>query len=143
MSATPALTVKRQPLRSSQLLAVLEECWQQVTIVHPTLPDAVFTIGAGELASGRGLRLGRSSPCNWQRTNDQLPAVFLGAEGLARGPEPVLATVLHEAHGLAHAAGIKTPAAVAATTAGITGRSPRTWDSRSATILSWAGQSHK
>jgi hypothetical protein len=70
MSVTPALTLKRQPWRSSELLAALEECWQQVTVVHPTLPAAVLTIGARE------------------------PEVFIGAEGLVRGPEALLGTLL-------------------------------------------------
>jgi hypothetical protein len=39
---------------------------------------------------------------------DRLPEVFVGGEGLARGPAHVLATLLHEAaHALAHVRGIK------------------------------------
>jgi hypothetical protein len=87
---------------------VLEDCWLQVAMVHPSLPGAVFTIGSGELPRGRGVRLGRFTACSWQTPSEQLPEVFIGAEGLARGPEAILATLLHEAaHGLADAAGIQ------------------------------------
>jgi hypothetical protein len=100
---TTPLSLKRQPWRARTLLDALERCWQAITRRHPDLPPVVITVGAGELARGRGLRLGRFSPCSWQLGDDELGEVFVGAEGLARGAEPVLATLLHEAaHGLAH-----------------------------------------
>lgn len=54
--------------------------------------------------------------------------VFVGGEGLARGPADVLATLLHEAaHALAHARGIKTPVGRAAGTT----RGSRRWPRKS------------
>jgi len=44
----------------------------------------------------------------WHDDARQLPEVFVGGEGLARGPAEVLGTLLHEAaHALADVRGIK------------------------------------
>lgn len=43
----------------------------------------------------------------WVKGDAKLPEVLVAGEGLVRGAEPVLATLLHEAaHGLAHVRGI-------------------------------------
>ena len=49
-----------------------------------------------------------SRRCAGTTTSDKLPEVFVGDEGLARGPADVLGTLLHEAaHALADVRGIK------------------------------------
>jgi hypothetical protein len=97
------LTLKRQVWRASRLLAELEDAWQAIANDHGGLPPVVVTIASGELPQRRQLRLGRFSPCAWQHDGDEVAEVLIGAEGLARGAEPVLATLLHEAaHGLAY-----------------------------------------
>jgi hypothetical protein len=102
-AATRQLALKRHPWRASLLLAELEECWQSIAEHHGGLPPVVITIASGELAHGRRLRLGQFSPCAWQHDGDEVAEVLIGADGLARGAEPVLATLLHEAaHGIAY-----------------------------------------
>ncbi|MHA6795913.1 hypothetical protein ACVGVM_20705 [Pseudonocardia bannensis] len=77
----------------------------------------VLIVGAG---SGSGaLRLGHFAAMRWSTpaqsetadgaaAAERLPEVFVGGEGLARGPAEVLATLLHEAaHALAHVRGVK------------------------------------
>lgn len=56
------------------------------------------------------MRLGHFAASRWQadRADGDLPEIFVGGEGLARGAGPVLATLLHEAaHALADACGVK------------------------------------
>lgn len=54
------------------------------------------------------MKLGHFAAMRWHHGSDQLPEVFVGGEGLARGPVEVLATLLHEAaHALAHVRGIQ------------------------------------
>jgi hypothetical protein len=63
------------------------------------------------VASGgdaKRLALGHFAPGRWQVNGSGHHEVLVGAEGLARGPEDVLATLLHEAaHGLACNRGIQ------------------------------------
>ncbi|MEK6438952.1 hypothetical protein [Pseudonocardia sp. T1-2H] len=80
----------------------------------------VLIVGAGS-GSGASLRLGHFAAMRWSSpdqpkaadTNgaaagERFPEVFVGGEGLARGPAEVLATLLHEAaHALAHVRRIK------------------------------------
>ncbi len=44
----------------------------------------------------------------WATTDGRLPELFIGGEGLQRGPIPLLGTLLHEAaHGVASTRGVK------------------------------------
>jgi hypothetical protein len=76
------------------------------------VPAAVIVLGAGSIGSPAGtLKLGHFAAMRW-RTDAEgaelLAEVFVGGEGLARGPAEVLGTLLHEAaHALAHVRGIK------------------------------------
>jgi hypothetical protein len=54
------------------------------------------------------LKLGHFAALRWRHDDRNLPEIFVGGEGLARGPVDVLGTLLHEAaHALAHVRGIQ------------------------------------
>ena len=103
------MTLKRQDVAGSTLIAALEDAWTTLGREHPELPPAVLITGAGSLGTGRGLRLGHFAADRWQaEQRGALAEIFVGGEGLARGARPVLATLLHEAaHALAHRRGVK------------------------------------
>ena len=113
------------------MVAAREVAWAAIRVRHTEVPAAVIVLGAGS-GHGPGLKLGHFAAMRWHHGeqpasadldgDDQeqgqdaeqdaaavrLPEVFVGGEGLARGPEKVLATLLHEAaHALAHVRGIK------------------------------------
>lgn len=102
---------------SSTMIRALEHAWSAIRARHPEIPAVVIVVGAGS-GTGPGLKLGHFAAMRWgaepEQTTadgarlDRLPEVFVGGEGLARGPADVLATLLHEAaHALAHVRGIK------------------------------------
>lgn len=103
---------------SSPMVAALEHAWAAIRARHPEVPAVVMMLGAGSIGNAGGLRLGHFAAMRWadpdQPTTEddgvavRLPEVFVGGEGLARGPADVLGTLLHEAaHALAHVRGIK------------------------------------
>ncbi len=97
---------------SSPMVAALEQAWADIRTRHHDLPAAVLVLGAGSIGVPAGsLRLGHFAATRWTRDDDQgerLAEVFIGGEGLARGPADVLGTLLHEAaHAIAHVRGIK------------------------------------
>lgn len=107
---------------SAPMVAALEGAWAAIRDRHSEVPAVVMVLGAGSIGGQGGLRLGHFAAMRWadpdqQPTSDpagkdggpvRLPEVFVGGEGLARGPGEVLATLLHEAaHALAHVRGIK------------------------------------
>ena len=102
---------------SAPMVAALENAWSAIRARHPELPEVVIVLGAGSGDRG-GLRLGHFAAMRWSSTTEtpdgtgavgeQLAEVFVGGEGLARGPVDVLGTLLHEAgHALAHVRGIQ------------------------------------
>lgn len=107
---------------SSPMVAALEGAWSAIQARHPELPQVVIVVGAGS-GHGPSLTLGHFAAMRWRAPeparddeNDgggpaegqRWAEVFVGGEGLARGPAEVLATLLHEAaHALAHVRGIK------------------------------------
>lgn len=109
---------------SSPMVAALEGAWSEIQARHPELPPVVIVLGAGS-GNGPSLTLGHFAAMRWRApeptASDELEAqdeaaseprrwaeVFVGGEGLARGPAEVLATLLHEAaHALAHVRNIK------------------------------------
>ena len=103
------MTLKRQNVSGSGLIAALEDSWKALARTHSELPPAMLITGAGSLGRSRGVRLGHFAADRWQaEQRDALAEIFVGGEGLARGARPVLATVLHEAaHALAHRRGVK------------------------------------
>lgn len=99
------------------MIRALERAWSAIRARHPEIPAAVIVVGAGS-GTGPGLKLGHFAAMRWGAEPegstadgakpDRLPEVFVGGEGLARGPADVLATLLHEAaHALAYVRGIK------------------------------------
>jgi hypothetical protein len=94
------------------MIAVLEVAWAAIQSRHPQVPAVVIVLGAGS-GRGPGLTLGHFAAMRWndpEQVGDgvRLPEVFVGGEGLSRGPADVLATLLHEAaHAVAHVRGIK------------------------------------
>jgi hypothetical protein len=100
------------------MVAALEQAWADIRTRHPEVPPAVIILGAGSLGSSAGsLTLGHFAAMRWHtdqhdqnhaELGEQLAEVFVGGEGLRRGPADVLGTLLHEAaHALAHVRGIK------------------------------------
>jgi hypothetical protein len=68
----------------------------------------MLVVGAGFDARQR--KLGHFAADRWQHARNEgaLPEVLIGGEGLERGPEPVFATLLHEAaHALAEARNVQ------------------------------------
>lgn len=105
---------------SAPMVAALESAWAAIRARHPEVPAVVMVLGAGSIGAAGVLRLGHFAAMRWaepdQPTTEpdgeaaalRLPEVFVGGEGLARGPADVLGTLLHEAaHALAYVRGIK------------------------------------
>jgi len=97
---------------SSPMVAALEQAWADIRTRHADVPAAVVVLAAGSIGAPAGtLRLGHFAATRWTRDGEQaerLAEVFVGGEGLARGPADVLGTLLHEAaHAIAHMRGVK------------------------------------
>ncbi|MFD7846142.1 hypothetical protein ACFV4K_24765 [Nocardia sp. NPDC059764] len=91
---------------TSLLVSALESTWAKIRHLHPDVPDVVLTVGAG--SAGGKLTLGHFAPNRWIRGEYELHELFVGGEGLQRGPLDVLGTLLHEAaHGVAIVRDIK------------------------------------
>jgi len=92
---------------SAPMVAALEGAWAAIRELHPEVPAAVIVLGAGSLGTAGGLRLGHFAAMRWNHPEKaptteptemvRLPEVFVGGEGLVRGPAAVLGTLLHEA----------------------------------------------
>ncbi|BEK92720.1 hypothetical protein [Nocardia seriolae] len=88
------------------LVSALETTWVKIRHLHPDVPAVVLTVGAGSV--GGELTLGHFAPNRWIRGEYELHELFVGGEGLQRGPLDVLGTLLHEAaHGVAVVRNIK------------------------------------
>jgi hypothetical protein len=71
------------------------------------VPEAVLIVASGSGSRGVVERWGHFAPCRWEHGDQERHEVMVGGEGLRRGAEGVLGTVLHEAaHGLALARGV-------------------------------------
>jgi hypothetical protein len=70
---------------------------------HAELPDVVVTVGTGGGHRGGVRKLGHFAAGRWRHTDGRAwSEILIAGEGLDRGPESVLATLLHEAaHALA------------------------------------------
>lgn len=101
------LTHERQ--NASRVVAALEEVWRAIQARHVDVPDVVVAMGSGTIGQrGGAVKLGHFAAGRWQVPAGELPELFVGGEGFSRGPEDVLATLLHEAaHGVAHTRGIQ------------------------------------
>lgn len=101
---------------TEQLVGALTATWRAIRAHHPEVPDVVLTLGSGTLGKrSRGeVTLGHFARGRWQLAEpgegdagEGLHELFVSGEGLRRGPEDVLGTLLHEAaHGLAAVRGI-------------------------------------
>jgi hypothetical protein len=90
-----------------RLVAAIDGAWSAIRARHPDVPEVVITLGAGS-GGRRGLTYGHFHDGIWQHGDARLPELFIGGEGLQRGPVPVLGTLLHEsAHGIAARRGIR------------------------------------
>ncbi|MBF6329795.1 hypothetical protein [Nocardia transvalensis] len=88
------------------LVAALESTWAAIRARHPDVPEVVLAIASGSTPAG--LNLGHFAPHRWVRGDYELHELFVGGEGLNRGPVEVLCTLLHEAaHGMAVTRGMK------------------------------------
>ena len=100
---------------ASELVAALEVAWSAIQHRHPEVPAVVVTLGAGSIGVPAGaLKLGHFAAGRWVARDGAgadargMAELFVGGEGLGRGAESVLATLLHEAaHGLADVRGVK------------------------------------
>lgn len=110
--------------QGSQIIKALEGAWIDIRRHHDELPDVVFITGGGRKA--KSVLWGRHWPERWTIANAELNGdepgsvdrprdepqtmteIFIGGECLAKGPEFVLETMLHEAaHGLGTARGVR------------------------------------
>lgn len=97
---------------SLPLVSAIEFAWSEIQSNNSDLPDVVVTLGSGLVR--QGMKLGHFAANVWtrQRSDDQVGAdiheLFVGGEGLSRGAEATMGTLLHEAaHAWAEANGIK------------------------------------
>src|SRR5882757_8128236 len=85
---------------STPMVEALETAWATIRARHADVPAAVVILGAGSIGAPRGmLTLRHFASSRWQQGEDGAPyaEIFVGGEGLARGPVGVLGTLLHEA----------------------------------------------
>ncbi len=103
------MTTKTTPRRiAAPLVGVLEATWAAIARRHGDLPQAVIVVASGTDTRSGLARWGHFAALRWVRGETRLPEVLIAGEGLARGAEAVLGTLLHEAaHGLAQVRGIQ------------------------------------
>src|SRR4051812_12814323 len=109
------MTGDRGDTVSAPVAAALEHAYAAIRSRHPDLPEVVVVLASGSAGTAPGtLRLEHFAAMCWHHADNRtgtepvwgsgeaLPEVFVGGEGLARGPVDVLGTLLHEAtHALA------------------------------------------
>ena len=103
------LTRTCQEFRTADLVAVLEDCWLAIRLNHSDVPPVVVIIGSGSPSrSGQVMKWGHFASMRWQHGQDLVPEVLISGEGLARTPEEILTTLLHEAaHAVADVRDVK------------------------------------
>jgi hypothetical protein len=92
-----------------RLAAALEQAWAVIQRHHAEIPDVVVTVGTGGGHRGGVRKLGHFAAGRWRRADGGAwSEILVAGEGLDRGPDGVLATLLHEAaHALAFARGVR------------------------------------
>ena len=111
--STPSTTDTAQELSvSERLMTALAGLWRAVQAQHGEVPEVVFTLGSGTVGRRRTVKHGHFASRRWakrggeQQAEGSVHEVDIGGEGLVRGAEEVLGTVLHEAaHALAEVRG--------------------------------------
>jgi len=98
-----------EPAFSPRLVGALDGAWSAIRVRHPDVPPVVITLGAGSVGTNPGeLKLGHFAAGRWEHPDGLLAELFVGGEGLRRGPVETLGTLLHEAaHGAASVRGIR------------------------------------
>jgi hypothetical protein len=78
---------------SAPMVAALEAAWAAIRVRHADLPAAVVVLASGTTGAAPGtVKLGHFAALRWRHGDTELPEVFVGGEGLARGPVDVLGT---------------------------------------------------
>jgi hypothetical protein len=92
-----------------RLVGALGAAWAAIRARHPDVPPVVVTVGAGSIGQAAGeVKLGHFAAARWEHPDGVTAELFVGGEGLRRGAEDVLATLLHEAaHGAAATRGVQ------------------------------------
>lgn len=91
---------------SVPLVQAIENAWHAIQENHPEVPDVVVTLGSGAVA--RGMKWGHFAASVWAKGDEQVHELFVGGEGLMRGPQALMGTLLHEAiHAACENLGIK------------------------------------
>ena len=99
-----AITTAADSPAASRVLAVLEDTWTAIRSHHGQVPPVVVIIASG--TGSRQPKWGHYASGRWYASNVKHAEVMVSGEGLARTPQEVLATLLHEAaHALAAARG--------------------------------------
>jgi hypothetical protein len=95
-------TKTKAPTTASVIVAAFERAWGDIQKRNHDVPDVFFALGDGSVPFG--LILGSFSHDRWTVDKQKgVHEIFIGGEGLQRGPKEVLATMLHEAaHGVAY-----------------------------------------
>jgi len=94
---------------TADLIGAIEAAWSAIRERHADVPAVVFSLGAGS-GDRDSLKLGHFAASRWQVEGEAnaRAEIFVGGEGLQRGEEGILTTLLHEAaHALAHLRGIQ------------------------------------
>lgn len=92
---------------ASQVILALETCWSGLQSRHSEIPEAVIIIG-GQQGRRSFLLYGHYAPKRWQRESERLPEILITGEGMKRGAEAVMSTLVHEAgHAVAGVRGVR------------------------------------
>jgi hypothetical protein len=99
-----AEALAEKPVRSSEVIAAIEDAWTVVQERHPDVPEVFVTIGSGSKPGRQsGLTYGHFAALRWSTKAGDRDELFVGGEGMERGAVDVLGTIIHEAaHGVAH-----------------------------------------
>lgn len=92
---------------SVRLVNAIDRTWSQIRKQHSDVPPVVITVGSGT-SDPKDLKLGHFGYGRWHYDNTVVSELFIAGEGLQRGADKVLSTLLHEAaHGVATVRGVK------------------------------------
>jgi len=104
-----APTVETAHTPTVSILTALDAAMGRIRELNPNVPTALAVI----IASGSGKKHGHFEPGSWADTTGEHAGsgrheILMSSESLARGAEPTLVTLIHEAaHASAHAQNIK------------------------------------
>lgn len=91
---------------ASKIVALLEDCYNVLTITTPDLPKVFFKLDHGLTLTGQVW--GHFAPNAWTADGEARHEIMIASECLAAGAEQVLQTLIHEAvHALAEERGVK------------------------------------